>query len=421
MKPEEAKAQLASLAPFGMRFGLERMEAVLAALDHPERLPRVFHVAGTNGKGSTCAFAESMLRAAGLRVGLYTSPHLERVNERIRIDGEPISDEEFAACMDEILRRHPEATRADAPLTYFEMVTALALLAFARAGVDAVVLETGLGGRLDATNAVPSQVAAISRIAVDHAGILGSTLEEIAAEKAGIFKPGATVLLGRNPDEARRVLQSRAEAITGGVQIAGRDFRIEPSSGALTFISGGVRLDELSLGLLGSHQWENAELAIASVRALLPEISEAAIRRGLAATRWPGRLERVRSDPEVILDGAHNPDAAAALARAMSELFPDRPVHLVFGALEDKDVEGIANLLLQVCETVDVCAPSNERALSLASLTSLARARHDDVQAHPALPDALTSARMKADRSGGILLVAGSLFLVGEARSLLAG
>ncbi len=420
MSPEEAKAFLASLAPFGMRFGLERMEAVLAALGHPERLPRVLHVAGTNGKGSTCAFAASMLRAAGLKVGLYTSPHLVEVNERIRIDGAPISDEAFARCASELLARFPDAKSENDPLTYFEFGTALALLAFSRGNVDAVVLETGLGGRLDATNAVPAKVTAITRIALDHTSVLGPTLEAVAAEKAGIFKPGAEAILGRQPPEAGGVLRARAEAFAGGARIAGSDFRLEPEAGGrFVFESGETRLTGLTLSLLGPHQRENAEVAIEAVRRLVPGIGEAAIREGLASAEWPGRLERVRTSPDVLLDGAHNPDGAQALARALRTLYPETPVHLVFGALADKDVAGIVEALLPGCASVELCAPANERALSVESLAELARARHRRVRTHPGLQEAIDDATEEARSSGGLVLVAGSLYLVGEARRLL--
>ena len=424
MTPAEARAFLASLAPFGMRFGLERMDAVLAALGHPERSLKVLHVAGTNGKGSTCAFAQSMLAQSGARVGLYTSPHLLRVNERIRVGEEEISDEAFARGVTEILKAFPEARSPKDPLTYFELGTALALWHFAQEGVEEVVLETGLGGRLDATNATKARVSVVTRIALDHTAILGETLALIAAEKAGIFKAFAPVVLARQEGEALEVLERMAAAAGQPAKVAGRDFLLE-GEGPFTFRepAAGVVIEDLKLGLLGPHQRLNAELAIAAVRRFRPQITAHEIRTGLASTRWAGRLETIGSLPRTLLDGAHNPDGARALAQALAAHFPKARVHLVFGVLGDKDVHGIAQALLPLAHRVYLASPANERALPIGALVALASILGVAGEPHRSVADAVAAAQKDALASGAdaLVLVAGSLYVVGEARAALLG
>ncbi|HCF60896.1 MAG TPA: bifunctional folylpolyglutamate synthase/dihydrofolate synthase [Myxococcales bacterium] len=422
MSLPEALRYLSSLSRFGMRFGLERIERLLEALEHPERAYRVLHVAGTNGKGSTCAFAASVLEQAGLRVGLYTSPHLVRFHERIRVAGAEICDEALVEGVEALKVAAARAKLGDEPLTFFEATTALALRHFAREKVEVVVLETGLGGRLDATNAVGSQVCAITRIGLDHTALLGSTLGAVAAEKAGIIKAGCQPVFARQAPEALSVLERRAGEIAASARVAGRDFGLE-GAGPFSFFSAGLRVENLELPLPGPHQLENAESAIEAARLLVPGIAPEAVRQGLRRTRWPGRFERAAEGPLTVLDGAHNPDGAAALARAVRALFPRARVHLVFGVLADQDVEGIARLLMPLAARVYVASPANERALAVDELEGLARRFGPGAKAYATVAEALRSARAEARAAGegAMVLVAGSLCVVGEAAAALSG
>jgi dihydrofolate synthase/folylpolyglutamate synthase len=395
---------LQRLQPLAMRFGLERMERALAALGHPERRCPVLHVAGTNGKGSTCAMAAAALRAAGHRVGLYTSPHLVRFHERIAVDGAPISDEALATRIDEIRRACPwhEGGREDERLTYFEFATLLGLVEFAVQGVDVAIVEVGLGGRWDATNAIASPaVTAVARIGLDHTQLLGDTVEQVAVEKAGIFKPGVpAVVHADQPGRALEVL--REEAARRGAPLT-----VAPPSW------------EGPVGLRGPHQRGNAALAAAALRAMGARgvaVPEGAIAAGIAGATWPGRLEEVGG---VLLDGAHNPQGAAALADALRALHPGRPVELVFGVLADKDHAGMLAALRPAVRGLHVIAPDSPRARPAVEVQALARSLGLDADVHAGLGDALACARRRA-ADGALVCVAGSLYLVGEAREQLA-
>ncbi len=393
---------LAGLQPLAIRFGLDRMERALAALGHPERRFPVLHVGGTNGKGSTCAMAAAALAEASLSVGLYTSPHLVRFNERIAVGGQEIDDAALATAVEEIRRACPwhEAGGEGDRLTYFEFATLAGLVHFARARVDVAVVEVGLGGRFDATTAVQPAVTAIARINLDHTQLLGDTVEQIAVEKAGIFKAGVpAVVHAHQPPGALETL--RAEALRRGA----------PFEVAAASWDGPV-------ALRGAHQRGNAALAAAALRALARAgvpVGEAAIARGIATARWPGRLEEVGG---VLLDGAHNPDGAAALAAALPALHPGRPVELVFGVLSDKDHAGMLRALAPAARRFHLVAPATPRARAAAGLLAEARSLGADADVHGGLADALACAR-RAASDGAVVCVAGSLYLVGEARALL--
>jgi dihydrofolate synthase/folylpolyglutamate synthase len=395
-------AYLASLQPLTVRLGLERMERALDALGRPERALRVLHVAGTNGKGSTCAMAAAALQAAGHRTGLYTSPHLVRFAERIAIDGTPISDAALAALLAEVRAACPwhDAGGEGERLTYFEMATLLGLLHFAREGVEAVVLEVGLGGRYDATNAVVPLACAVSRIGLDHTELLGPTLDAVAREKAGIFKPGVpAVVAGGQPPEALAALTE--EAARRGAPFSVADAAYEGP-----------------IALAGPHQRENAALAAAALRLLDGRglsVPAAAIAQGIASARWPGRLETVAG---VLLDGAHNPDGAAALARALPALHPGRSVELVLGVLADKDHRAMLRTLAPAVNGLHLVAPRSPRARPPAAYADFARSLGRPVDDHPSAGEAISCAR-RAAGSHGLVCVAGSLYLVGEARQLL--
>jgi dihydrofolate synthase / folylpolyglutamate synthase len=394
---------LEALSPLSMRFGLDRVERALDALGHPERAAPALHVAGTNGKGSTCAMAAAALRAAGLRTGLYTSPHLAAFNERIQVDGRPLDDAALARAVGAVRAACPwhEAGGPEERLTYFEVATLAAFVHLAEARVDVMVVEVGLGGRLDATNALTPAVAAVARIGLDHTRLLGDTLEAVAREKAGIFKPGVpAVLHAVQPPGVLEVLAAEAAR-------RGAPWQVAP-----------VGWDG-PLSLLGPHQQGNAGLAVAALRALrragVP-VDERAIAAGLAAARWPGRLERIGG---VLLDGAHNPDGAAALAAALVVLHPGRPVELVFGVLEDKDHAGMLRALAPAVRRLHLVAPDSARARPPAEVAEQARALGLPADLHAGVGEALACARAAA-ADGAPVVVAGSLYLVGEARGLLA-
>ena len=395
---------LDSLQPLAMRFGLERVERALEALGRPDRDLAILHVAGTNGKGSTCAMAAAALRAAGHRVGLYTSPHLVRFHERIQVDGQPISDGALEARIDEVRRACPWHDGGDPAerLTYFEFATLLGLLHFARERTSATVLEVGLGGRFDATSAVTPRVTAVSRIGLDHVQLLGSTLDAIAREKAGIFKRGVPAVVARaQPPDALASL--RAEASTRGApfHLAGQPW-------------------EGPVALRGPHQRENAALAAAALRLLDASgvrVGDGDVARGIAEARWPGRLEEVGG---VVLDGAHNPDGATALAAALPALYPGRPVELVFGVLVDKDHAGMLGALGDAVRKVHLVAPDSPRARAPAAYRALAARLCRAVDVHGSCGEAIACARAAA-QDGAVVCVAGSLYLVGEARLRLGG
>ena len=422
---EELKALLFARSNFGMKLGLERMREACAQLGNPELRAPSLHVAGTNGKGSTCAFAEASLRAAGLRTGLYTSPHLTHFCERIRIGGEPIAEERACELLEELRERVPWAL-GDPGLTFFEIVTLMAFLAFR--DVEVMVVEVGLGGRLDATNVVQPRACAVATLGLEHTQYLGPTLAHVAAEKAGIFKAGVPAVSAGQPRQAAQVLQKRAQELGIPLRRPGRDYRFE-SRDVRPFCYAGPRWEVRAgdLALLGHHQRTNAALACALLEASGLPLTARHAEEGLAAARWPGRLERIG---EVWLDGAHNPPAARALAQSMRRLLAtgERPqggdspaprgarVQLLFGALADKDAAAMLDALLPLAAGVHYCAPESPRAIPPQDLAAL---RPGAV--HGSVPAALEAARTAARREGGMVLCCGSLYLVGQVRALLLG
>jgi len=401
----ELKHLLFARGNFGVKLGLERMREACALLGSPERAVPVLHVAGTNGKGSTCAFAEASLRAAGLRTGLYTSPHLNHFCERIRIAGEPISEERACELLEEVRRRIPWAL-GDPGLTFFEIVTLMAFLAFRE--VDAAVVEVGLGGRLDATNVVVPRACAISALGLEHTKYLGPTLAHIAAEKAGIFKPGIPAVSADQPREAAEVLQRCAEEMRVRLWRPERDYRFESREGEAFWYAGPAWKVRARPALAGHHQRANAALACALLEASgLCEARDA--EQGLRSTRWPARLEQFGN---VYVDGAHNPHAARAIAQALPPLLRGRPLRLVFGALEDKDAAAMLDALAPLARSIHYCPPDSPRALPPESL-----ARLWPGQVHRNAAAALGAARNET----GVVLCCGSLYLAGETRALLLG
>ncbi|HLH38173.1 MAG TPA: folylpolyglutamate synthase/dihydrofolate synthase family protein [Bryobacteraceae bacterium] len=384
------------------KLGLDRIRAVLDALENPQRAFRVVHVAGTNGKGSTCAMIEAGLRAAGIRTGLFTSPHLIEPTERIQIDGAPVSTGQFQRAFNVV---HETACRLnlDCHPTYFETVTAMGFWLFRELGVETAVVEVGLGGRLDATNVVDPALAVITPIDFDHEAYLGHTLEAIAGEKAGILKRGAPAIFARQRPEAAAVLERRAGelgiAVKRAEEFVVRDLQIDARGSSFS----GIRVP-----LAGEHQVENAILAALALESL--EVPAA----GIAETRWPGRLEHVSPNPDIILDGAHNPAGARALAQYLQRFYRDRKLWLIFGAMRDKAVEEIAGILFPLAGELIFTAPRYSRALRPEALREIAG------RGQPA--DSIEEAlRLAAAGPDDGIVITGSLFLIGEARAYLAG
>jgi dihydrofolate synthase/folylpolyglutamate synthase len=406
-----------------MKLGLAAMERLLARLGDPHREFRSILVAGTNGKGSTCACLAAMLNAAGLKVGLFTSPHLVRATERIRVGDAEISPETFAALIARVRAAADELVESGelpARPTFFEHLAAAAFLHFQNERVDVAVLEVGLGGRLDATNVVTPEISVVAGIGYDHQEFLGETLTEIAGEKAAIIRPGgrAFISAGQLP-EAEAALrdyveknQARADWVEP-LPVAGCD-----ATGALRFEIGG----EIFLtGLRGRHQARNAALAAAVAREFLGVGAERAVAAGLASVRWPGRLELFPGEPPILLDGAHNPQGALTLADFLENDFARRPVTLVFAAMRDKPVRELLSPLARlVARVVATQVAHSPRTMPAAALGEVAREcwNPSEVFEEPAFPDALARARALTPPDGAIL-VSGSLYLVGEATEFL--
>ena len=430
MNYDEAIAYLATLNRFGIRLGLDRVRDLCAVLGNPERRLQVVHLAGTNGKGSTAAMLASILEAAGYRGGLYTSPYLERFSERIRVGSQEISPEAVAEGTAAVVRAVEEVTARGGELpTEFEAVTALAFRFYDMEGADPVVLETGLGGRHDATNVFERPLAtAITGIAMDHMDRLGDTLEQIAWEKAGILKAGVPLVTGTMPGEAWTVVADEAAALGCPVVRAGVDLVWE---GRETSWDGQV-LDlhtprreyrGLRIGLLGPHQLGNAAVAVALAEVLDEagyRIGEEGIRRGLTVARWPGRVEVISREPLTILDGAHNPDGARALRRALEEVLPGGKVALVTAVMVDKNAGEILAELAPVVARVFPVRVNNLRSMALEDLAAAAEGLGLPMELAPDLPSALNAAREGVLKGqADAVLVAGSLYLVGEARGKL--
>ncbi|MFG1918824.1 bifunctional folylpolyglutamate synthase/dihydrofolate synthase [Micromonospora sp. NPDC048898] len=421
-----------------MVFELDRIESLLDLLGSPQRAYPAIHLTGTNGKTSTARMIDSLLRAFGLHTGRYTSPHLETVRERISLDGEPVSEERFAAVYREIkpLAELVDA-RSDEPLTYFDMTTALAFATFADAPVDIAVVEVGLGGAEDATNVIQAGVCVITPIGLDHTEWLGDTLQDIALAKAGIIHPGATVIAAAQEEEAAGPLLDRCAEVGATIAREGAEFgvlgRAVAVGGQVLSLQGlGGVYDDVFIPLHGAHQAQNAAVALAAVEAFLGagarrQLDIEAVREGFASTSSPGRLERVRNAPTILLDGAHNPHGMKATVTALQEEFAFSKLVAVIGVLADKDAEGLLELLEPVVDQVVVTCNSSPRAMPTEELAELAAEifGEERVESAEEMPDAIELAVALAEEnvpgelSGVGVLVTGSVVTVADARRLL--
>jgi dihydrofolate synthase/folylpolyglutamate synthase len=410
------------------KFGLGNISILAQELGQPHRTAPCAHIAGTNGKGSTAAMLESILRAAGMRTGLYTSPHLESINERIRINGENIADDDFADAWTRVhssIERLMASGELAAHPTFFECVTAMAFVAFARKGVNFAIYEVGLGGRLDATNIVEPVVVILTPIDFDHENYLGHSIDEIAAEKAGIIKSKARVVSASQRPEARAVIVNRCKEMEARLVEVDAAVSIEDPQNAggfyratADFSPSGHKIS-LAPALPGRFQIGNALAAIVAARLLGQrgfKIDDAALGQGLATVKWPGRLERLSAHPDIYLDGAHNPAASRELLQFWKENDAGRRIFLVYGAMRDKNVDEIAGLLFACADTVVVTEPRNPRAVSAKLLSEMTshHARNMLIVSDPS--EALESA-IKLAKPEDVIYATGSLYLVGDLRS----
>jgi len=419
-------ARLTALHPKRIDLSLGRIERLLGALGHPEqRLPPVIHVAGTNGKGSVVSFLRAILEAAGKRVHVYTSPHLVRYNERYRLGdtGELVSDEELVATLTEC-----ERINAGEPITVFEITTAVGLMLFSRHPADVLLMEVGLGGRLDATNVIEHPIASIiTPISVDHTEFLGDTIEKIAAEKAGIIKRGAPAVVAAQPRDALAVIERQAARVSAPLKIAGEDWTATEERGRLVFQDESGLLDLPPPKLYGRHQFENAGLAIATLRAIKTlKISPAAFEVGVAKADWPARMQRLGQGKltalappgsELWLDGGHNPEGGRAVAAALADLEErvSRPLVLIVGMMATKDTEGfLRNFTGLARRMIAVPIPNVEKAMSAEAVADAARAIGLPATSRDNLAEALDAARKLDLDPPPRILITGSLYLAGE-------
>ena len=417
MTYEEALSYIHSICWKGSKLGLDRTRELLGKLNDPQKELKFIHIAGTNGKGSTAAMLSSILEEAGYRVGLYTSPFINRFNERMQVNHQPIPDEELAA-LTEYVRPHADAM-ADSP-TEFELITALAMVWFARQKCDIVVLEVGMGGELDSTNIIDvPEAAVIAAMGMDHVKELGPTMADIARAKAGIIKEGGRVVsYGGNP-EADEVIAAVCRARNASLcqpdfsAIVPGDFSLEGQTFSYTGWRG------LRIPLVGAYQMNNAAVVLETVEVLRQRgwsVSDEAVRKGLADTRWPARFEVLRRDPVFIVDGGHNPHGIRATAESLSRLFPGRKITFVTGVMADKDVEHILGLIVPLAEQFFTVRPDNPRAMDAGELAARIEAMGAKATACASVRDGVDRA-IQAEGPHGVACALGSLYMSGEVRS----
>ncbi len=413
----EALQSLYSLQKYGIKFGLSKTSNLLQALGNPHHHQKYVHIAGSNGKGSVAAMLESVLIRAGYKVGFYSSPHLVRFTERFRIGGQEIEPEQAALIAGEVLA----VISPGHPPTFFEATTAMALLHFAREEIEIAIMETGMGGRLDATNVITPLVSVITTISLEHQFFLGPRLRDIAAEKAGIVKGGVDLVTGARQPEVISVLRKRCQEEGAPFWRLGRDVRYRTTGSRLHYYGFKRRISDLELGLKGGFQGRNGALALAAVELLEGkgfEISERHITDGLRYVHWPGRMQVVSQRPLVILDGAHNPAAVRELVRAVRRGFAFQRLILVFGVMADKDVKGMVRAIIPAADYVVFTKPAYYRSAPAERLAMEAAPYDRPAEIKPVISEALKSAKEMA-RPEDLILVCGSLFTVGEALTCL--
>ncbi|MCO5067452.1 MAG: bifunctional folylpolyglutamate synthase/dihydrofolate synthase [Kiritimatiellae bacterium] len=406
-----------------IKLSLDVVAELLRELGNPQDAFLSIHIAGTNGKGSTSAMLASILKAAGFRVGLYTSPHLRRFNERVQVDGEPIRDGDLLRAMEAVELAAARVRKAGGrDVTFFEFTTALAFWWFRQCGVQVAVLETGMGGRLDATNVVTPIVSVITSIGLDHQAYLGDTLEEIAGEKAGIIKLGRPVVCGQLPEAALNVVREAARARAARLTVASEVCAVTRNSQTLegqrlTIETASETIGRVTCPLLGRYQLINIAVAIAALQEFAAEtslpISEEAIREGLRHVVWPARLQILSRDPLILLDGAHNVEAMTNLRRTVEELSEGRPVGVLASFLADKNAVGCLRVLAPIARRCWLVPCDGARAMSQSALASAARQAEMDAEVTTLKP-ALAAARAWAQEESGVVLIAGSFYLAGE-------
>ncbi|MBI1912490.1 MAG: bifunctional folylpolyglutamate synthase/dihydrofolate synthase [Deltaproteobacteria bacterium] len=410
---------LYGLQKHGIKPGLKRIKELLEALGDPQaRFPSI-HIAGTNGKGSTSAMLASVLKSAGLKVGLYTSPHLVRFNERIRISGKEISNKDISRLASVVKEAAAKTSSAD-KITFFEFTTAMAFLYFMDKKVDMAILETGMGGRLDATNTVAPLVSIITNIGMDHTDYLGDTIEKIAYEKAGIIKKNTPVITAAENTDALDVIKNIADKKNAPLYVFKKDFKVSPHKDRFNYKGLSADLRELKTNLAGRHQFKNASCALAALEILRDKgfnISDKAIKQGLNEVEWPGRIEIINKKPLLILDSAHNPEGAATLRQALKE-FKYKKLTLVLGIMADKDIDGIIKRLAPLADWVIITRPKTDRAASLELLSERLKNYPCEVTAEKNLKKACRMALLEAGRLDAVC-VTGSIFTVGEAKQCL--
>lgn len=436
MNYNDTISYLYCLQKHGIKLGLDNTRRLLSLLGNPQESFKAVHIAGTNGKGSASAMIASMLKTAGFKTGLFTSPHMASFTERIRVNNIEITEDEVIGLTDEIKglidgRQELEVMQQRSELnpTFFEFVTAMAFLYFMRKGVQWAVIETGMGGRLDATNILMPEVSVITNISHDHKEFLGNSLKKIAGEKAGIIKQGASVVSASQEADITDVIAERASEEKTGIFIFGKDFRAKPKKldmrGIVFDYEGKSRLEDLFVPLCGMHQTENASVAVRAIELLMDKepISYDSVREGLADTSWPGRLELVKTDKnyDILIDGAHNPDASRRVADSLRNYFLPyyERIILILGIMADKDIAGIMQPLLPLASEIIMAAPEYERAASPEKLSEIARLLgYESITAH-SIKEAIDIAAAKVMTSSQprvLIVITGSFYTIGDAK-----
>lgn len=422
MNYKEALEYIHTTYRFGRKLGLENISKLLELLGKPQEKLNIIHVAGTNGKGSTCSFISRILQEGGYKVGLYTSPFLETFNERIRINGEDIKDDDLGRVTAIVKEKADEmvASGYNHP-TEFEIVTAIAFYYYYEQAVDYLVLEVGMGGRFDATNVIRPLLSVITSISLDHIDYLGDTLGKIAYEKAGIIKENIPLVLYPQEKEAESVIEEVAASKNALVYKVNSDqIKIkETSLEGQTFEI--PEFGELKTSLIGEHQVKNAFTAFTAISLLRKngvKLEDEAIRRGIENTRWAGRLELMKKNPTIIIDGAHNEEGAQALGRAIDDYMGDKNIKLVLGMLSDKDVDKVTSILVPRVKRVIATVPDSDRALSADELKAKILKFEKEVISIPNISDAVDYS-IKESNKDDVIIFAGSLYMIGEVRSIL--